>query len=197
MSCIKPSIWRHSFKYPQNRIFLLITIIATLMFSVSIGNWYLTQNKLIALELKAKNTTEHVREQMRLKTLGDAFSQTKTQLEILEPRFMQQISQATLVQKLDALAQRDGINIISEDFESTSSHEGHILLLLDLTVEAHYLATRDFLKHLEELPTMFVLNELSLSQPRASGNQIRAQLKLTFFNNSESDTDTSKPGGIL
>ena len=175
--------WKYGFRFPQNRFLLAVLILACCSTAYTSISWH---NAFVEAHKQQSNVTrmtDQVRDKMRLKQLEQAVNEATGELSVWESRFKQRISQATLVEELDTLAQRDGINIISEDFEKPITADNQTLLILDLSLEADYKAIRQFLSHLDTLPALFVLNELSLTRPRSASQQVQARLRISFYNN--------------
>ncbi len=172
---------RYCLKYPQNKFLLAINITCFVIFCYSVTHWYLINSKEKLLQSKVTAKAVEVREKIQLVELNDAYMSAVKTLAIIEKSSQQKISQSNLVNALDSLAQKNGINIISQDFEKPQIKDKETHLLLSLNIEANYLSMRKFLKEFEKISVLSAIEEATITRLRASTNQVQAMLKITFY----------------
>lgn len=178
--------WRYCLKYPQNKFLLAINITCLVIFCYSAIQWYLINNNEKLLQNQVTTKTIEVREKIQLAELNNAYMSAVNKLAIIEKSSQQKMSQSNLVHILDNLAQNNGVNIVSQNFEKAQMKGNETHLLLSLNIEANYLSMRKFLEEFEKTPVLSAIEEATITRLRASTNQVQATLKITFYNTENS-----------
>lgn len=127
------------------------------------------------------------RSRLEAEQAGDLFRRYQDLLKragVLEAKWKTPASQSSLVGALDRLAAKNGLKVLSQDFNAGTSKKGGTVLEENLSVVGAYPSLRHFLADLEGLKTLTVVEEARLERAEEEGGRVRAILKLSTFSRS-------------
>ncbi len=112
--------------------------------------------------------------------LAQASAHAVLQVAQIEKKLDASVTQAVLVQNLEALARRHNVKIISEAYEDGKPIDGYSSLVHELTLQAGYPELRSFIAGLQGLPTFTVVQGAVFGRSSTS-IAIRLQLDMITY----------------
>lgn len=102
-------------------------------------------------------------------------------VSVLEEKWKAPAAQSALISAVNRFASRNGLRVVSQDFESEKTKTGVESLNQEISLQGSYRALRGFLADLEDLGTLTVVEQTRLERAGQGGNSLRAVLKLRTF----------------
>ena len=154
---------------------LLCSVIITLALWLPVYSEYSTAWKENVL------SKSEIRKVSLRNELSDAYQLNTKRVSKIEKKLRIRISQAEIINDISRLAQRNGINIVSESYSAGESIEGYELLNQNLVAEGGYSSIRQFLREIDQLAVWTVSQEVRLKNLNAKDKKISARLKLAIY----------------
>jgi hypothetical protein len=133
-----------------------------------------------------KGIEDHQKEVLeisRAQALADRYEYISKRVNILESKWASPVSQSELIRSLDRLAAREGLKVISQDFDLHPSVGNGECFIQNITLIGNYRSLRKFLDDLEDLSTLTLVEQARLERV-GDGAHVRANLVLTTYNKS-------------
>lgn len=180
---------RYCFKYPQNKLLLVVNIIVLFFFIYTFSGWFIVGEENNKLRMQIDDITQNVSNKLQLSNISEAYLTAAEELKEFEEVSSQQIHQSSLILTLDELAKHNNINIISQNFERYQDNNNITGLLLYLNIESKFISIYKFLEQLHSSSILFSVDEASFTRSRSSTNQVQATLRITLYNTEISEKD--------
>jgi len=119
----------------------------------------------------------------REQALIGRYENLSKRVSFLETKWAASNSQSELIRSLDRLAAKEGLKIVSQDFDLQPSGTGGKCFVQNITLLGNYKSLKIFLDELENLPTLTLVEQARLERV-GEGAQIRANLELTTYSKS-------------
>lgn len=110
-----------------------------------------------------------------------SYDKVAPQVETLRNKLAFDGGQAKLLEHLEALAEKNGVIVITEAYEEGKVRDGFAPLHLRLTLQGDYAALREFIAMLHGLPSWTVLQEAMLARAGRETGEIKAMLHLVTY----------------
>jgi hypothetical protein len=107
----------------------------------------------------------------------------------LEAKWETPVSQAGLIESLTRLCAKNGLRVVSQDFDVTPAKGGGQSFRQNLALVGSYSSLRRFLAGLEGLPSLTVVEQSRLERESEGASRIRASLQLSTFTKSSGQGD--------
>jgi hypothetical protein len=99
----------------------------------------------------------------------------------LEAKWETPVTQSELIESLTRLSSKNGLKVISQDFDVTPGKGGGQSFRQNLALAGSYASLRHFLAGLENLPSLTVVETARLEREGLAGSEVRASLQLSTF----------------
>ncbi len=119
----------------------------------------------------------------RAQTLADRYENLSKRVSVLETKWASPNTQSELIRSLDRLAAKEGLKVVSQDFDLQPSGGSGKCFVQNITLTGNYVSLKKFLDELENLPTLTLVEQARLERI-GEGVQVRANLELTTYNKS-------------
>jgi Tfp pilus assembly protein PilO len=107
----------------------------------------------------------------------------------LEAKWETPVTQAQLIESLTRLSSKNGLKVISQDFDVAPARGGGQSFRQNLALVGGYTSLRRFLTGLESLPSLTVVEEARLEREGEGLSGVRASLQLSTFTKSPGKGD--------
>jgi hypothetical protein len=102
----------------------------------------------------------------------------------LEAKWETPVTQAGLIESLTRLSAKNGLRVVSQDFDVPPAKGGGQSFRQNLALEGSYASLRHFLAGLEILPSLTVVEQSRLEREGEDASRVRASLQLSTFTKS-------------
>jgi Tfp pilus assembly protein PilO len=131
-----------------------------------------------------KKTDDCRREQLeagRAQETALRYGKLSKRVRLLETKWETAATQSALIESINRLASKDGLRVVSQDFEMENAKSGGKSLKQGLSLTGSYGSLKQFLADLENLKTLTVVEQARLERAGEGGSRVQAVLKLRTF----------------
>lgn len=135
---------------------------------VALAIWWPAQRADQALQHQIDDKRRMVVAMRQADELIRLYTLAQQAVPVLEKKLEQRVTQAQFVEGLAGVARKQGVRIVSENYDRARGEGSDATLVADLTVQGSYRGLRDFLRDLSALPMWIDVQELRLERARGS-----------------------------
>lgn len=159
-----------------------IAVFVSLTLALLVGTlfWWPAQREQAEAAAEVDAKRKMLMTAMHAKEIARAHALAAKQIDALERKLNADNVQASLVDRLAALASKHRIKIVSEVFEQGREQKGYVPLHLELNVQGGYAGLRGFLVGLQTLPTWTYVQEGAITADQTRG-VLKARLRLITY----------------
>jgi len=148
---------------------------------VALGYWWPAMRAHAVLEQAIHDKRQAVVAAMSARDVKHAHDAALRALPAIEQKLNVNSGQSDLVERLNRLARKRGIRIISESYEEGKAKSTFVPLHLDIALQGSYAEMRGFIADIATLPVWGEIQEARLEGLRDQPGTIKAQLRLVLY----------------
>lgn len=171
-----------SFRHPRVRLggyLFLATLLCSIVIALAL--WFPVYNDYSTAWEKNIQSKAEIHKVSQRNKLAIAYQLNMKRISKVDEKLAQRSSQTQIISDISRLAQRSGINIVSESYNEGESTKGYTLLNQNLVLEGSYSSIRQFLSDIDQLSVWTVPQEVRLKSLNDNKKRIRASLKLAVY----------------
>ena len=171
-----------SFKHVRVRagVYLFLASLLALLIML-LAVWYPVNSDYSESWHKNEQLKRSIRSMAVRSELTDTYKLNKKRLVSVEKKLTVKNSQTEIINGVSRLAQRSGVNIISESYSDNTVVNGYDVLNQSLVLEGNYTTIRDFLNGIDQLSVWTVPQEVRLKRLNDETKRLSANLKLSVY----------------
>jgi len=174
--------WGYIRRHPGLRLGLwLCALVALANLGYGVLGWWPARSEATALAQEVDRARREVIAAVRAAEFAEVYDTASQAVAAVETRLSAGGGQAELVQRVNRMARKSGVEIVSESNEAGRSESGYAPVYQSLSLRGRYADLRAFIGGLGELPTWTLVREVRMERAREAGGTLRAEVVLVTF----------------